>query len=500
MFEVFEMYIEASGPLYSFVGIIYGLICGALPGIGPVYALALLLPLTYGMSSTTAIVLLLSTYCGAVCGGAIPAALLNMPGTNGSIATCFDGFPLTRKGYGGRSIGLVMMASALGGLIGALSLMTIGPLMGQIAAQVSSPAYFMLILFAFVMISLASRGQMVKGMFMAATGVTIAMVGRDVITGTQRFTFDVLLLQDGIPFAPAVIGMFAFAQIIVFVKEGQVVQQEGKSSEAEKGLIGKAFFGALRVFRYPFTVIRNGVTGVFFGIIPAIGINVSGLLNYTIEQSMASEENKKKFGTGYEKGIIAPESANNATAYGSLSTAFALGIPGGAADAILLAALMMHGLDIGRSFFTAETFDVFILSMYIAPLLILLIGILLSQYIVKVTFIPLKYTMPVVATLCVIGSFAYRGHMFDVYVMLAFALLGYIFTRYGFPKANLVVGLILGRELETHFNRSLIFSDGSYSIFLTDTVSLIIFIVIVILILSPFISSFFKRGSKTSAS
>lgn len=454
--------IRSGAWLYTIIGVVSGLVVGAIPGLGPVTALALALPLTFGMDPLLAMVTLLSIYVGAVSGGGISSTLLNIPGTVGSIATCFDGFPMSQQGRGKDALGVALSASTLGAIGGAVALATVGPQLARVATAVGPPEYTMLIVMAFILVAVGSRGDSLKGLLMAGVGLLIAFVGIDPMAGNRRFTFGSLYLTEGVPFVPLVIGLFAMSQVLVFIRAGN------DSAVASSDSIGGSITaGVLATIRAPFVVLRAWVIGVMVGILPGVGISLGGLLNWVVQKNV-DQKNTATYGKGNPKGLVAAEVGNNATATGSLALTFSIGIPGGATDAILLGGLLMFGLQPGRSFFDAsggnQFYPAFMTSMLLAPLVVLAC-LVFVRYLARLTTVPTYRLVPVIAVLAVVGSYAGRRQVFDVWVMVAFGILGYFLYRGRFPVHNLIIAVVLGRLLEANYNRSMRLSGGSIDIF-----------------------------------
>jgi len=481
--------------IWAVIGAWSGFIIGSIPGLGPVFALALAIPLTFGMEPLSAMILLGSIYCGTVTGGSVSSVLLNIPGTTGSIATCWDGFSLAKQGRAAEALGAGIMSSTLGTFIGLICLAFLGPLLGRLVAYIGPVEYFSLIILAFAFVAAASKGEAIKGFIMGGVGLLFAFVGMDVITAYERFTFGSLFLMDGVPFGPAVIGIFAFSQLINSAIKGQSI------SHGEK-VTGNVLPGVIAVFKHPITVVKAWIVGIIAGVMPGLGINIGNIMAYMLEKNASkTQEEKDSFGKGNIRGIIAPEVANNATAYANLSSSFALGIPSGSSDAILLGGLILWGLTPGKAFFdTSQSlfFPTLVWGMALAPL-ILLPGLFIIKYLAKITEIKPYTLLPLVTVISILGSLSSRGHIFDIWVMIVFGFIGYILDRGGFPLSTLVISLVLGTLLETNMSRALRISDGSWAIFVQKPVSLIVLIISLIIVLGAFVDlktplvNFFNR-------
>jgi putative tricarboxylic transport membrane protein len=458
-FDAFLQFFTMGAFLYVAGGILFGLFIGAVPGLGPVTALALAIPVTFGMEPVVAMSFLVSVYTGAVSGGGISATLLNIPGTSGSIATCFDGFPLSKQGRGREALAICLSASALGAMLGTLSFATIGPVLGRASTALGPAEYTALIVMAFILVAAGSRSSMVKGLIMAVAGLMIAFVGRDVTTATPRYTGGSLLLSEGIPFVSAVIGLYAMSQVFAFAREGRGVSRTGE-------VAGKILPGIIYPLRRPFIIARSSVIGVGVGLLPGVGIALSGLLNWVVQKNTSKDP--ESYGKGNRDGLVAAELGNNATSLGSLSLAFSLGVPGGSADAVLLGGLLLYGLNPGPSFYDTSGgslfFPVLVIGMLLGPLVVVASsgGV---RFLSKLTAVPHYRLIPMITLLAVIGSYAERRQLIDVWIMFAFGILGYILYRADYPVHNMVIAIVLGELFEANLNRVLRLSGGSMDIF-----------------------------------
>ena len=473
------------------LGSFLGLIIGAAPGLGPVFGLAILLSMTFTMEPTVGLIFLSAVYASSVYGGSITAILLNTPGTPGNIATCFDGHEMAKKGEGGRALGAATIASFVGGIAGVLALMLLGPVLAEVSLKFGPAEFFMLAFAGLSLVAIASKGDTVRGLMMGAFGLMLAFFGRNVITGTPRFTMGTLYLEDGIKFVPVVIGVFAFAQAIVLSK------QHGSISKALK--VTGVWQGVIDTLKKPISLIRNSIIGVAIGILPGLGINAANFIAYLVEKN--SSKHPETFGKGEICGVIAPEVANNASTSASLIPAFGLGVPGSSTAALFLSALTIHGLTPGYGFFTSngDLFPTIIWGMFLSQLMFLILGLLGANYFVKVTQVPNALLVPIIMVLSFIGSFAYRNQAYDVLLMVVFGVIGYYLTKYKYPLACLVLGMILGDMAEANFNRAIRISRGSLRIFIDKPISLALLVIIIISLLAPFIKSIYlKRKSNVA--
>ncbi len=477
---------------YLLSGSVLGLVIGAAPGLGPVFGLAIFLSMTFSMPVEGAIIFMAALYASSVYGGSVTAILLNTPGTPGSVATCFDGYALSKKGQAGRALGASTIGSFIGGITGVLSLLLLGPALAKAALLIGPPEYFMLAVVGLSLVALASKGNSIKGIAMGGLGLLLAFVGRSVVTGERRFVFDTIYLEDGVPFVPVVIGVFAFAQVLVLANElGAISKLNDK--------VAGVWQGCMDVIRAPFTVIRAAVLGTSIGILPGLGINASNFIAYVVEKIFS--KTPENFGNGEIKGVMAPEVANNASTTASLIPAFGLGVPGSATAALFISALMIHGLQPGYAFFTSggDRFAVIIWGMILAQVAFAVLGILGAKYFAKITQVPNAFLVPIIMILCFVGSYSYRTQALDMLVMLAAGIAGYYLQRHKYPVACLILGMILGDLTENNFVRSMLLSRNSASIFFTKPISLILIITIVLCFVVPPVRRYLKKRRAATA-
>lgn len=484
-YEAFTIVFSYEYMLVILGGTLIGIIFGALPGLGPAFTLALFLPMTFGMDAPVALVFLGALYSASVFGGSITAILINAPGTPGSVATTFDGYPLAQQGKGGMALGVAATSSLIGGIIGFIALATLSPIIAKFALEFDSATYFMLAIFGLSMVAFASHGNTLKGLMLAGLGLIISFIGRDPIGGGLRFTFDNVFFEDGIPFVPAAIGLFAISQAFI------LAEQQGTISKVQSSL-SKVGDGIIETFKRPINLLRSSTIGVILGAIPGVGISISNFVAYLFEQR--SSKKPESYGKGNPGGIVAAESANNATTLAELIPAITLGLPGGATSAIFLAALTLHGLQPGASFFAGDSpisFIVFV-GMLFAQFAFFIMALLGLKHFVKVTLIPNEILSVGIITLGIVGAYAYNYHATDILVAIVFGVLGYIMVKHKYPLAPLILGMILGSMVESNYRRALLISDGSYSIFFKP-MSLSILLITILVLASPYISNLLRR-------
>ncbi|MEI4472201.1 tripartite tricarboxylate transporter permease [Frigidibacter sp. MR17.24] len=456
-----------------FGSVVLGVVMGALPGISSTMALAILLPVTFGMEPHWAISVLLGVLVGSVYGGSISAILLNIPGTPGAIVTQFDGHPMARAGRAGEAMSLALLASTLGGLVGLVALALIAPTLAKFAMNFRSPEFCLLAVLGLVLLAFTSGAAMLAGLLSGAIGVLCGLVGFDVITGIARFDFGAAPLQNGIDMVPVTIGIFGLAEVL------KTIAAPGGIALPVPPPVGRMPMPLGQIARSWKSVARGSFIGMFVGAIPAAGSSIAVALAYAQEQRFARPG--ARFGKGEPAGIIAPEAANSALTGGSLIPVLTLGIPGDSMSAILIGGLIIHGLRPGPMLFTEhpEVVAGIYVAILLAVVFTLVAGWALLRPIVSLMRVPPRLMVLVIAMLCLVGSFAIRNAITDVVVMIVFGAIGYVFSLFRIPVAPLVFGLILGPLMEENFRRSLMLNRGSASIFVERPMSLAILAVIV---------------------
>ncbi|MCC8191343.1 MAG: tripartite tricarboxylate transporter permease [Planctomycetes bacterium] len=448
-------------------GTAVGILVGAMPGLSATMAIAILVPVTLAFPPDTGICLLTAIYLSAMYGGSVAAILIRTPGTAAAAATVLDGYPLARRGYAGKALGISLTASFIGGLMSSMALLTVAPVLGRVALQFGPVEMAAVAVLGLTIIASLSQESTVKGLLAGSLGLLLSCVGMDAVSGSARFTMGTINLFSGIPFTVALIGLFSIPQVLRLLE-----RDEGGAAE---GTIQDSVLPDLREIRSLLPVIfRSGGIGVVTGLIPGTGGDTACWFAYNEAKRFASPEQKKEFGTGSLLGIAAPEAANNAVVGGSLIPTISLGIPGSSSTAVLLGGLMGHGIMPGPTLMSehADVAYTLLWAVFVANFFMLGLGLGFTRLAVYVTRIPNKVLGTVIVIFCVIGAFAINTTMFDVYLMLAFGLLGYVMDKLRVPVAPLVVGLILGQMLEVSVMQSLLLSDGSWLVFFREPISL----------------------------
>lgn len=443
-------------------GVFGGLVIGALPGLSAFTALAIMLPFTFGMDPVNGISFLMAIYVGGCSGGLISAILLGIPGTPSSIATCFDGFPMAKNGEAKKALGTAVLFSFIGGIFGALVLSFVGPYIARVALKFSSYDYFAIILFALTTVSALSEGSMIKGLLSCLLGISLGFVGTDSLSSYYRYTFGINKLANGFNLVPVLIGLFAVSQIMITARDkahsAQVVSITNVPQKKVKGfgLSMKEFLFHMK------TAIPCAIIGLVIGILPGLGGNVSNLMAYSYAKK--TSKYPEKFGTGIPDGVVASETANNATVGGAVIILLTLGIPGDNATSIILAGFQMHDVTPGPLLFktSGELVYAILAAFILANVMFFIMEYFGLPIFTKMLSVPSTLLLPVVIVCCFVGSYCANNNSLDILIMVLFGLLGYVLKKYKYPLAPLVVGFILAPLLETYLRRSLMKTDGSF--------------------------------------
>jgi putative tricarboxylic transport membrane protein len=433
--------------LYCFLGSVLGTLVGVLPGLGPSSTISILLPLTAYLDPTGAIIMLAGIYYGAAYGGSTTSILVNIPGEPSSVATCFDGFPMTKQGRAGEALWISAVGSFIAGTLGALGLSLIGPGIARYALRFGPPEYFGLLLFSLTAIIGLSGASLAKGLGAGLVGMVLATVGVDPLTATKRFNLGTTELLRGFELIPVTIGLFGIGEIFLSAEEGVRKIYEGKlgrmmprGAELKKGL---------------WASLRGSLIGFPLGVLPGMMPALTSFLAYDLEKRISKYP--EKFGTGVIEGVAGPESANNATAQAAFLPLMVFGIPTGPTMAIILGALMIYGLQPGPVLFqTNKPFIWTVIgSMYVGNLMLLILNLPLVGLWARISLIPYKYLGPVILSICVVGAYSPRNTMFDVWVAIGAGVVGYLMKKKGWPLAPLILGFIMGPLFEQALRQSL---------------------------------------------
>jgi putative tricarboxylic transport membrane protein len=509
-----ELLMKPEPLLWLFVGLTIGFVAGALPAFDSANAAALLLGFSIVLPTETALIMMAAVYVGAQVSGAVPAVLLNVPGTAGAAATALDGYPMAQQGKGGLAIGIARGASTVGGVVGGVAVLMMMPPMSRLALNFGSPEMFVVAIFGLTIIGSVTGKSLARGLLSGFMGLLISAMAASPATGQARLSFGFLELYEDVPFVPVVIGVFGMSQMLVFAAERQAELIEGaKAVAARKRGIGHAtkavakrvkadslegVEGVMITVRSPVNTFRSAIIGTVVGVVPGMGTSIGNFISYA-EAKRASKD-PDSFGKGNPDGVIASEATDNAVAAGSLVPTLALGIPGSATAAIMLAALYLHGVQPGPRVMqqnSAEAYAV-IISVIIASILILPIGILLAAPMIRVVEVPKEYLIPLIMVIAMVGALALRGSMFDVGLMMLFGVIGFIMRQADIPVVPLVLGLILGPIAESNLVRALALGRGELSILWQSTTSkVLIGFTVVVVVYTAFQEVRSRRRVKT---
>lgn len=476
----------APGPIIAvFAGLTLGFVIGVLPGLNASNAAALILPFSLALGSDIALFMMLGVYAGASYAGAVPAILINVPGTASSAATAVDGYQLTLQGKGEFAIGVARMASALGGILAVLILLPFFGAISEYALSFGSRETFWLVLLAFVVVSTLLGTNMKKGVIAGLLGVLIAAMSANAMYPGARMTFGFPELYEEVPFVPVILGLFGFGTMFAMAMKSGEDDSRPRSTmvrESFRYQLTEAWSGAKFVLRRPLAQIRGSVVGLAVGVVPGLGTAASNWMSYGLERRVS--KHPERFGSGAPEGVQASESADNATIAGTLVPTMALGIPGSATAAIMLAALHLHGIQPGPNLMQTEGPMVYSLlwSVLLASFIIVPLGLILAAPLTRVARMPKTMLAPMVIVLCAIGAFAFRNNWFDVALALVFGFVGILMRMTGYPLVPLLLGLILGPMLEASFLRSMRLANDEVSYFFGSMTSIVLVVVIILFV------------------
>ncbi|WP_209124154.1 tripartite tricarboxylate transporter permease [Alkalihalobacillus sp. BA299] len=478
-----------------FIGVFLGILFSAIPGLTATMGIALLIPYTFALPQVAGISMLLGIYLGGMYGGAITAILIRTPGTPSAAATLLDGYPMAEKGEAGRALSFATIGSFIGGIISCIILMLIAPQLAQAGLRFGPAEFFALAVFGLSIVGTVSGKNVIKGIIVAAIGLLIATIGMDPINGAMRFTFGSANLTSGIAFIPALIGLFAVSQVIKEI-EGKV-----KSNHQKKVKYQRQRVSIKEVAKNWVEFLRAGIIGTFIGIIPGTGTSIATFLSYNESKRFAKPERRKEYGKGIPEGVIATETSNNAVTGGALVPLLTLGIPGDVVTAVILGGLLIQGVTPGPLLFQNEQTLVYSLfgTLIIANIFMLLIGLFAIRFVGKIVDVPKTILLPIIVTLCFIGSYSLSNNLFDVWVALAFGVIGYLLEKFDYPLAPLILGIILGPIIESNLRRALIESGNSISIFATKPIAAVFLSIAIISLIYPIVKLCIEKFKKNSS-
>ncbi len=463
---------------YCFIGVLIGTLVGVLPGIGPVGAMALLLPATFKSTPEAGIIMLAGIYYGTMYGGSTTSILINIPGESTSVVTCLDGYQMARQGRAGPALGIAAFGSFIAGTLSIIGLQLMAPPLASIALKFGPPEYFSLMILGMTLLIYLAHGSMLKALLMGSLGLLLGLVGLDSINAVARFSFGRMELLDGVGLVPVVMGIYGIGEILINIE--REFKQE-IFTEKIKGLLPtlKDWIDSA------WAMVRGTIIGFLVGILPGGGSTIATFISYAVEKRLS--KHPEKFGRGAIEGVASPEAANNAGAIGCYIPLMTLGIPPNVVMALLLGAFMVHGVQPGPLMMTQNPglFWGVITSMYVSNIMLLVLNLPLIGMWVQILKIPYKILFPLILLFCLIGSYSASGAIFDLYIMILFGVIGYFMRKFDYEAAPLVLAYVIGPLLENNLRKSLILSQGDFSIFFFRPISAGCLVVALFLLASP---------------
>ena len=476
--------------LYCFIGVFIGTLVGVLPGIGPISAMSLLLPVTLAGTPESGIIMMAGIYYGSMYGGSTTSILVNIPGEAASVVTCLDGHQMAKQGRAGPALGMAALGSFIAGTFALIALMFIAPSLASVAVRFGPAEYFSLMVLGLVVLTFLTQGSMAKALFMACIGVVLGLVGLDSINAMPRLTFGKLELIDGIGLVPVVMGLFGVAEVLTNIE--QTIKRDVLSTKITQLLPNKEDWKASAG-----PISRGTLLGFFLGILPGGGAVVASFASYALEKRLS--KTPERFGKGAIEGVAAPEAANNAAAGGAFIPLMTLGIPPNVVMALLLGAFIIHGLQPGPLMITQnpQLFWGIIASMYIGNVMLLVLNLPLIGMWVQLLRLPYNVLFPLILLFTIIGVYCSSNNVFDVYVMIAFGIFGYLMRKFGYEPAPLVLAFVLGPMLENNLRKALILSQGDLTTFILPIklrwISALCLTAAFILLITPLLPSLRKK-------
>lgn len=482
----FSVAFQPMNLFYCFMGVLLGTLVGVLPGLGPVAAMSLLLPATFHIPPVAAIIMLAGIYYGAQYGGSTTSILVNIPGEASSVMTCLDGYAMARQGRAGPALGIAAFGSFIAGTFGILGLVLIAPPLVDFALRFGPPEYFSLMVLGLTVLTFLTSASMIRALMMAAFGLIVGTIGLDNISGLARFSFKIPELLDGVGLVPVVMGLFGISEVLLNIE--LKIKREVFAAKIKGLLPTLADWG-----KSIWAILRGTVVGFFLGILPGGGAVIASFVSYAIERRVS--KHPEEFGKGAIEGVAAPEAANNSAAQGAFIPLLTLGIPSNVVMAMLLGALIIHGLTPGPLLLSQhpELFWGVVASMYLGNAMLLLLNLPLIGMWVQLLKIPYSILFPVIILFCLLGSYSINNSTTDVAIMLVFGIIGYLMKKLSLEAAPMVLAFVLGPMLETALRQSLIKSMGSFSIFFTRPISAVCLILAIALMIMPLLPWFRRR-------
>ncbi|MEK3906579.1 tripartite tricarboxylate transporter permease [Oceanobacillus sp. FSL W7-1304] len=483
----FQTALSLEAIMFVAIGVVVGTFIGMIPGLGPITAIAVMIPITFGMDPAAALIMMAGVYYGAMYGGSTSSILLNAPGVAGTVAAAFDGYPMAQQGKAGKALAISAIASFVGGTVSVILLMLLAPALSSVAVAFGPPAYFALMLMGLTAISSLSEGSTIKALLSAVIGFMIVTIGIDAQTGTQRFTFGNINLLEGIDFLVIALGLFALAEVCTLI----INRKDLNMNDAHK-------IGSLRLSKDDINEMKGPMTrqsflGFIIGVLPGAGATISSFIAYISEKKLSKKPDE--FGKGSIRGLAAPETANNAATSGAFVPLLSLGIPGSGTTAVMLGAFIVLGVQPGPLLMTdrPEIFWGIIASMYIGNVFLLLLNLPLIPYLAKILLIPRPLLISLVIMFSTVGVYAISFNTFDLYMLLLFGIIGFLMRLFAFPAAPLILAFILGGMMEDSFRQSLTSSNGSLMVFVYDPIALTLLIIAGLTFVFPIVRQLRKR-------
>lgn len=492
LLQGFSMAISGWNLLFCVIGVTIGMLVGVLPGIGPVAGTALLVPVTYELEPTAAIIMLAGIFYGCMYGGTITSVLINTPGESASVITCLDGYSMAKQGRAGTALGVAAVGSFVGGITALIVMILVGPSIARYALKFGPPEYFALMMFGLLMLNTLMGKSLLKGLIASFLGMLLATVGMDSSSGVMRYTFGRMELFEGIDFVVIAMGLFGISEILLSVENiAESVVSKGKI----KGFLPRKE----EIKPTAFAILRGTGVGVFLGLIPGATTVIASIISYTLEKKLAKDPSR--FGKGAIEGVAGPESANNAHSGAAMIPLFTLGIPSSPTVAVLLGAFIMHGLTPGPTLFNdnPEFVWTIIASMFIGNIILLIFNLPLANWWAKIILVPYKILYPLILIITMLGAYSLNNSLWNVWLMMIFGIIGYIMKKLEFPLAALTLSYILGDQIESTLLQSLALSKNGFMIFFTRPISGTIMAVCLVLVVIGLIGKI-KKGFYISAS
>ena len=489
LFSGFSIALQTDNLLFCFIGVLAGTLVGVLPGIGPVGAIAILLPVTFHMTPVSGIIMLAGIYYGSMYGGSTTSILVNIPGEAASVVTCIDGYQMAKQGRAGPALGMAAFGSFIAGTAGIIGLMLFAAPLSDFGLKFGPPEYFGVIVLGLTLIAYLSRGSMIKAYMMAFFGILLSCIGIDPIFGSTRLTFSLVQLYDGMSLVPVAMGLYGVAEIMVNI-------EETTSTEILKTKIKNLFPTVADWMEAKWAILRGTVLGFFIGMLPGGNPVIASFASYGLEKRVS--KHPERFGKGAIEGVAGPEAANNSATSGAFIPFFTLGIPPGVIMALFMGALLIHGIRPGPLLLKEhpEVFWGVVSSMYVGNVMLLVLNLPLIPMWVQVLKIPYRILFPLILLFCLIGAYSLNNSTFDVILMTIFGIVGYLFRKFDYEGAPLILAFVLGPLFESTLRQSLMLSKGDFSIFFTRSIAAVTISFAIILTLTSFISFWRKERKK----